>query len=354
MAFAHACPVFRVYAASFSLQAEPIGEDGLCEHPFLTPDNAKEKCVLPGRVDIGKHFVMTGGVNGLKEDYETMVSRLQSFGRYMFNPSDYPAVADLFESEVFQDAAKSVCPADKQVLDPFQFNFIIQVPGQTVALHLDAPYFWGASRFHYPQWLLAAMVFSGKFEDRFIDQLQVVAYLHQWDDPAREGRFVYWTQNTRDYESVPPTPLAGSVVDGSKTVHAALVYRPDATPPFMDKSQNNALEYNKEADIWELVVKNEEGEVVKRLRNYTFDDLRISVVYRARCFASVEERQRYVCSMCHLPVTQPMLHVLTTLHIVLDGGVVDSLRPATTRPRTSSRLTLSWRHWRLTWWTVAR
>ena len=310
--------------------------------------------MLPGRVDIGKHFVMTGGVNGLKEDYETMVSRLQSFGRYMFNPNDYPAVADLFESEVFQDAAKSVCPADKQVLDPFQFNFIIQVPGQTVALHLDAPYFWGASRFHYPQWLLAAMVFSGKFEDRFIDQLQVVAYLHQWDDPEREGRFVYWTQNTRDYESVPPTPLAGSVVDGSKTVHAALVYRPDATPPFMDKSQNNALEYNKEADIWELVVKNEEGEVVKRLRNYTFDDLRISVVYRARCFASVEERQRYVCSMCHLPVTQPMLHVLTTLHIVLDGGVVDSMRPATTRPRTSSRLTLSWRHWRLTWWTVAR
>lgn len=37
--------------------------------------------------------------------------------------------------------------------DPFQFNFILSVPGQTVALHLDAPYFFGATRFQVPQWL---------------------------------------------------------------------------------------------------------------------------------------------------------------------------------------------------------
>lgn len=37
--------------------------------------------------------------------------------------------------------------------DPFQFNFILSVPGQTVALHLDAPYFLGATRFQVPQWL---------------------------------------------------------------------------------------------------------------------------------------------------------------------------------------------------------
>jgi hypothetical protein len=47
------------------------------------------------------------------------------------------------------------------------------VPGQTVAMHLDAPYFWGASRVSVPQWLLVSMVFSGLFQDKFVDQVQV-------------------------------------------------------------------------------------------------------------------------------------------------------------------------------------
>ena len=68
------------------------------------------------------------------------------------------------------------------------------MPGQTVALHLDAPYFWGADRFQFPQWLLASMVFSGLFQEQFIDQVQVVAYLHNWTDPGnlKAGRFIYW------------------------------------------------------------------------------------------------------------------------------------------------------------------
>ena len=36
-------------------------------------------------------------------------------------------------------------------LDPFQFNLIVQLPGQTVAAHLDGVYFWGATRFQLPQ-----------------------------------------------------------------------------------------------------------------------------------------------------------------------------------------------------------
>jgi hypothetical protein len=84
-----------------------------------------------------------------------------------------------------------VCPAQKQVLDPFQFNFILQVPGQTVAAHIDGAYFWGATRFQYPQWLLAVMVFSGLFKEQFVDQVQVVGYLHDWtptDVSAKTGK----------------------------------------------------------------------------------------------------------------------------------------------------------------------
>jgi hypothetical protein len=49
--------------------------------------------------------------------------------------------------------------------------------------------------------------------------LQVVAYLHEWTDD-RGGAFVYWKDNSGQMHSVPPSPLSGSSVDGSKTVHA--------------------------------------------------------------------------------------------------------------------------------------
>lgn len=79
---------------------------------------------------------------GLKETYEHLISRVLSFGRYMFDFQQYDAVRELFADKTFLTLARNVCPADKQVLDPFQFNFILQIPGQTVALHIDAPYFW--------------------------------------------------------------------------------------------------------------------------------------------------------------------------------------------------------------------
>ena len=74
---------------------EHIGEaqgvvNGTCEDPFLVPNLARTLCVLPGRIDIGRHFILTGGLDGLREPYERMISRVQSFGRYMFDLTDFP------------------------------------------------------------------------------------------------------------------------------------------------------------------------------------------------------------------------------------------------------------------------
>jgi hypothetical protein len=76
-------------------------------------------------------------VDGLKESYATMVSRLLSFGFYVFDLAEVPPVEALFDDPAFRRLAQSVCPPAKQHLDPFQFNFILQLPGQTVAAHLD-------------------------------------------------------------------------------------------------------------------------------------------------------------------------------------------------------------------------
>eukprot|EP00595_Chromulina_sp_UTEXLB2642_P003331 CAMPEP_0196764640 /NCGR_PEP_ID=MMETSP1095-20130614/6544_1 /TAXON_ID=96789 ORGANISM="Chromulina nebulosa, Strain UTEXLB2642" /NCGR_SAMPLE_ID=MMETSP1095 /ASSEMBLY_ACC=CAM_ASM_000446 /LENGTH=375 /DNA_ID=CAMNT_0042120715 /DNA_START=82 /DNA_END=1209 /DNA_ORIENTATION=+ len=266
----------------------PIEKDGTCSHHYLFPNMNKTKCILPQRIDIGAHYITTGGLDGAKEVYESMVDRLNSFGRYTFitDIDKYPAVKKLFTSTKFIEAATTVCPKDKPHLDPFQFNYIIQVPGQTVAVHTDVPYFWGAGRRDFPQWLLATMVFSGLWKDEFIDQVQVVGYLHDWKiNNSVGGEFVYYNNNS-NYVVVNPKYRSGSVIDGSKLLHAAKVYRPDVLAPHLDKDKENVLVYDTN-DKWEV----RSGDKV--IQSLSTNDLRIAVVYRARCFKSSKESEEY-------------------------------------------------------------
>ena len=206
-----------------------------------------------------------------------------------------------------------------------------------MATHIDAPYFWGASRQTVPQWLLACMAFSGLFQKIFINQVQVVGYLHSWTNAdlfARNptlkkvgGEFVLYGTADGLLTSLTAAPLSGNLVDGSKTVHAATVYRyctalycyvlyyvmiawrllvyclpfaccppacpplhrPDQKAPFLDKNREVELRY-KGDERWELTDLTAGGRV---LRAYHSDDLRISLVYRARCFRSEEDKAKY-------------------------------------------------------------
>ena len=296
---------------------EHIGEaipmvNGSCNHPFLMPNKKRTLCIMPGRIDVGRHFIMTGGLHGLREPYESLVSRVQSFGRYMFDLSDYPVAARLFDNPRFVDLAKRVCPAHKQHLDPFQFNFIVQIPGQTVAAHIDGVYFWGATRFQFPQWLLAVMTFSNRFSDEFVDQVQVVAYLHEWETASRRkaGEFIHWA-SAENASAAPPSAAAGnddlvaakasvfeaaaragSAIDGSKSVHAAEVYLGSAASPqlpYLDKNKKIVLRYEGpgEDKAWTLKMEDQ------LLERYSTDDLRTSIVYRARCFKDADEAKHF-------------------------------------------------------------
>jgi hypothetical protein len=106
--------------------------------------------------------------------------------------------------------------------------------------------------------------------------------LHDWNvtrEDTLSGQFLYYNENNQTPKAVPPLPLAGSAVDGSKTIHAAGVYNPEVNPPVMSKDKNNALFYIGE-ELWEL------REDDKILKQYPTKDLRMTIVYRARCFES--------------------------------------------------------------------
>lgn len=267
-------------------EAVPLGPSGKCSHALMVPNKNRTLCVFPGRMDIGRHYIMTGGHEGLRESYERLVSRVLSFGVYLFNLTQYPPLAALFQDEGFLEGSRSVCPHDRRYLDPFQFNFIINTPGQTVAHHIDAPYFWGATRFQFPQWLLACMKFSGLFEDRYVHQVQVVSYLHQWNASNRAGHFVYFSDNSGKSYSMHPAPRSANIVDGAKVVHCAAVYRPEVSPPVLRPSSENALHYEGD-DKWTVRT---DGKVLSHLKT---DDLRVTIVYRARCFKDESEADKF-------------------------------------------------------------
>ena len=127
------------------------------------------------------HYLKSGGRSGLREPLPRLVSRLLTFLRFFFDASaKVPALDTLFHSPAYTAAVSTVC-RDKPVLDAFQVGIILQLPGQAVPMHYDVPWFWGASRFTLPQWLLVVMDHSGLWRDRRVSQLQGVAYLHDWE-----------------------------------------------------------------------------------------------------------------------------------------------------------------------------
>uniref|UniRef100_A0A914D543 Uncharacterized protein n=1 Tax=Acrobeloides nanus TaxID=290746 RepID=A0A914D543_9BILA len=218
----------------------PIGSDGTCSNPYLIPNQDKSKCILEPWFAYTRHFLLYGGLDGLKEN--------------------------------------------------FTFHFIIQVPGQTAPVHIDNPYFEDATMFQYPPWLLEVMAGSGLYQDTFIDQVQGVGYLHEWNKPKYGGQFAYFDKNTIVPTYEKPTPRSVMLIDGSKTIHASTIYKPKFRPPIMAKDAKNELVFSptKEGDeTWELRSND------KILRKYHTDDLRINAIYRARCFESEEKRKEF-------------------------------------------------------------
>ena len=164
--------------------------------PLLT--QAGTLCTLPTRLDVALHYLKSGGRLGLREPMPRLVSRMLTFLRFLFEkefesmPTMRAVLKSLFSSASYTSAIATVCP-NKPVIDPFQVSVIIQLPGQVTAcavsvvptraprvasgdalprclprlllsapqavpMHFDAPWFWGASRFTLPQWLLVGIV----------------------------------------------------------------------------------------------------------------------------------------------------------------------------------------------------
>lgn len=293
-------------------ESTPIDPEKGCTHPLMVPSKDNTRCILASRLDVGRHYVMTGGNTGMKEPYENLVRRLLSFSQFFIGKGksvlskDIPLIDKLFESKAYQDAVKKVCP-HSPVLDPFQLGVIVQIPGQTVAMHYDAPWFFGADRMQLPIWLLVVMHASGLFEDIVLPQIQGVAYIHPWEvnnltdtqiADTFGGSFFYYPRGVKSApERLAPRPGAAILLDGSKCVHGTDRFLPPGSQdtPMLNKDSKPTLVYAAENTpetptrdtVWNLV---SDGKLVTK---YKFSELRIALVWRSKCFASAEEKARY-------------------------------------------------------------
>lgn len=293
-------------------EARPVGLDGNCPHPFLVknfdaPSN-QTLCVLPQRIDVARHHLMTGGRGGYKEKYDRLVSRMLTFLSYHFEEGvEDPRMKPLFESKQYQEKAALVCQ-NRTHFDNFQLNMVLVLPGQQLGFHWDVrewpnpnaenaqlahrqqsgwwhdlpdapllmrcfprnsanqrlspcnyahrtlfqsnplpqvPWFWGASRWTLPQWLLVVMANSRLWEDKQLPQIQGVSWLHNdgsVNNTKSGARFVFYPEGAaRPGIAVPSAYNKAVVVDGCKVAHGVERYKPSADLPKLNKKDQHTL-----------------------------------------------------------------------------------------------------------------
>jgi hypothetical protein len=174
-------------------------------------------CHFSNRLDVGMHFVKTGGFNGHIEFYDRMVARILPFRKRLIQQTQtdrntYESFINLNKLTEFNDIEflkkiQTIC-SENEILksgqnismnsiinEMFQFDLIVILPGQELPMHLNVPYFLGADRNTLPQWLLVTMKNSKLFDHLFIPQVQGIV----WIDLEKEDKI---SKDTRQKDSV--------------------------------------------------------------------------------------------------------------------------------------------------------
>ena len=190
--------------------------------------------------------------------------------------------AELFlEHEAFRSAAQTMFEGGVIVPQIVYVNLnppIAQVdPG-----HVDIPAFRGIDRTRYPVWLLATMLKSGLFERWYVPSVTAVAWYYEGEG----GGFTYWPDGP-DRSPISRPCLSNSAVVGDNDY---MFHRVEAVGP-EERTVPTGLTLQSQlcwsGDAWEIV---EQGDVLAR---YPFEDVRVSVSWKALVFTDAGEQALY-------------------------------------------------------------
>jgi hypothetical protein len=232
---------------------------------------------IPQRYDAARHFV-------LRRAGQDTIARLAARTNYFRDTFAYeqplfPEIAFFQQLPQLVRAAQEV--TGKRIVRPAIVYLNILVPGQELALHTDVPEFRGANRTREPEWLLVAMHHSGLFAR----WRRHIATAVSWYHDCEGGEFVYYA----DGVAQPPRHLhvrrnTAIVLDTDSVFHGIdpLALRETTLPPI-----EPGVRLQREDD-GQWSIRGDDG--VRAV--YRWDDLRLSISWKAWCFADEDEVRR--------------------------------------------------------------
>jgi hypothetical protein len=229
---------------------------------------------IPQRYDAARNFVNT---RAGQDEVWKLASRTNYFREtFAYEEPLFPEITFFQQLPQFIEAARQV--TGRPVVRPAIVYLNILVPGQELAMHTDVPEFRGANRTREPEWLLVAMHHSGLF-NRW---RRHIATGVSWYHDCEGGEFTYYA----DGSERPPRRLrvrrnTAIVLDTDSVFHGIdpLAARGGELPPI-----EPGVRLHRDADgRWSI---RRDGQLRAA---YNWDDLRLSVSWKAWCFADEHE-----------------------------------------------------------------
>lgn len=229
---------------------------------------------IPQRYDAARNFVLTrAGQDAIAQ----LAARTNYFrDTFAYEQPLFPEIAFFQQLPQLLTAAQQV--TGKRIVRPAIVYLNILVPGQELATHTDVPEFRGANRTREPEWLLVAMHHSGLFERWRRHIATAVSWYHDCDG----GEFVYYA----DGPAQPPRLLpvrqnTAILLDTDSVFHgiAPLARRGTVLPPI-----EPGVRLHRDDDAHWSVRRDGDVRAV-----YDWDDLRLSISWKAWCFADEDE-----------------------------------------------------------------
>lgn len=239
---------------------------------------------LAPRHDSVRNFLRSGGLEAAHEAGHTLAARTSYFREEYAYAGELstPAIAPFLHSDRLAEAARAV--HGRPVIEPQIAYANLMVPGQELAVHTDVPEFRGVNRKTVPQWLLVVMHHSELFEDHRLHIATGVAWFSDLDG----GALAYWPDGPdgamRRHAIRSNTAL---VLDTDSVFHGVARVAPVAEADMPRIRPGCGLAAGPDGR-WVLTAPDDSV-----LGTYDWDELRLSVSWKAYCFADESARDAW-------------------------------------------------------------
>jgi hypothetical protein len=236
---------------------------------------------MVSRADAANEFLRTGGLSGRPVNLLNLADRVNFF-RATFAYGAKPSLAGIepfLASERFAEAARSLY--DRPIVEPAIVFANAALPDQEIGVHTDVPEFRGFDRDCAPEWLLVVMHLSGLFAAERVPIATGIA----WFGDACGGALWHWPDGPEAAPKVVEiADNRGILFDTDSVFHAVAPVRWTRGSARPAVEIGATLAWDHARDCWVVRFRGAE------LTTLAAQDVRISISWKARCFADEHER----------------------------------------------------------------